>query len=592
MATPATPSTEQARRLAKLTARAARVTTSFAVKSAVEDVKNGPDSLNLAEPLGKLALGMMQRPDEVWARNMKLWSDSIQLWQAATARMMGIQAAPVVEPARGDRRFKHDGWTESVTHDVLKQSYLLMSQYVEGLVADMGDLGGKERERLAFHTRQALSGMSPANSALTNPEVLQATIEQRGENLVRGMESMLDDMEAGGTRLRLRMSDETAFEVGKDLATAEGSVVFETEMMQLIQFAPTTGEVAKRPLLIIPPWINKYYILDLRPKNSFIQWAVSKGFTVFIVSWVNPDESLRHKNFEDYLQQGALPAIDAVCEATGEDELNLVGYCIGGTLTAATLSILKQRGDQRVKSCTYLTTLTDFEDPGDIRIFIDDKQIAGIEKRMARRGFLEGFEMSDSFRLLRENGLVWNYVVDQYLLGNQPTPFDLLYWNEDTTRMPEAMHSFYLREMYLENKLVKPGAITLCDTPIDLTQVDMPIFQLSCERDHIAPWKSTYKATQLYSGEVTFVLGGSGHIAGVVNPPAKNKYGFRTHGTVNPADPGEWYAGSEKHEGSWWPYWAAWLAERSGESVPARLVAEGGLKEIEPAPGRYAKTRI
>jgi len=587
----ATPA-ETAQRLARLAVRATQVGAKATVKSTVDSVRNGPDPLNIHAPMRALTRAMMMRPDEVWRRNMALWADSMRLWQTASARAMGLSVDPVITPEKGDRRWKDAGWESSASHDLVKQVYLLFSKHMMDAVQELGDLDPADRERLAFHTRQHISALSPSNFAATHPAVMKATIEQKGENLLRGFESLVDDIDAGGTRLRLRMSDETAFEVGRDVATAEGSVVFENDLIQLIQFAPTTGEVATRPLLVVPPWINKYYILDLRPKNSFIQWAVAQGYTVFCISWVNPDVSHRDLGFDDYLKKGTLAAIDAVEQATGVSEMNVVAYCLGGTLTAATLGYLAEKGDQRVKSATFMATLTDFSDPGEIRVFIDDKQITGIEKRMARRGYLEGFEMADSFRMLRENDLVWNYLVDQYLLGKEPTAFDLLYWNEDTTRMPERMHSFYLREMYLHNRLVEPGGITLDGVAIDLRKVDIPVYMLSCDRDHIAPWQTTYKATQLYSGETTFVLGGSGHIAGVVNPPVKNRYGFKTAGTVNPESPDAWLESAQQNEGSWWPHWSQWLSNHAGESVAARTVADGGLPELEPAPGRFAKTRI
>ena len=583
---------ETAQRLTRLAARATRVGAQAAVKQTVDAVRNGPDPSNLKSPMVALTRAAFMRPDELWRRNFALWSDSMRMWQTATARAMGLDVSPVVSPKKGDRRWKDAGWQSSAPHHLIQQAYLLLSDHVMSAVEELGDLDPKDRERLAFHTRQQISALSPTNFAATHPAVAKATIEQQGENLVRGFESLIDDLEAGGTRLRLRMSNEHAFEVGTDVATAEGSVVFENELIQLIQFAPTTGEVAKRPLLIVPPWINKYYILDLRPKNSFIQWAVAQGHTVFCISWVNPDVSHRDLSFDDYLEKGTLAAVDAVEQATGESEINLVAYCLGGTLAATTLAYMAQVGDQRIQSATFMATLTDFSDPGEIRVFIDEEQIQGIEKRMARRGFLEGFEMADSFRMLRENDLVWNYLVDQYLLGNKPTAFDLLYWNEDTTRMPEKMHSFYLRQMYLHNRLIEPGGITLLGTPIDLRSVDVPVYMLSCDRDHIAPWQTTYTATQLYSGETTFVLGGSGHIAGVVNPPAKNRYGYKTAGTVNPESPEAWLEGAQQQDGSWWLHWGAWLAPLAGPTVPARTPGDGGLDVIEPAPGRFAKARI
>ena len=578
-------------RFTELAVRTTSVGLQAAARSSVETARNGRDPLNLQGPMLQLTRAMMLRPDALWRRNLRLWADSAQLWQSASARAMGLAVEPVVRPQRSDRRWKDAGWASSPPHDFLKQAYLLLSQHILQAVEEVGDLEPADRERLAFHTRQYLSALAPSNFAATHPAVLRETIAQRGENLLRGWEALLDDLEAGGARVRLRMSDETAFEVGRDVATTEGSVIFENDLIQLLQFAPTTAEVGQRPLLIVPPWINKYYILDLRPDNSFIRWAVSQGHTVFCISWLNPDIRHRTLGFEDYLQKGTLAAIDAVLQATGASELNMAAYCLGGTLTAATLAWLAAKEDRRVHSATFLATLTDFSDPGEIRVFIDEAQIAGIERRMARRGYLEGFEMADSFRMLRENDLVWNALVDQYLLGKEPAAFDLLYWNEDTTRMPERMHSFYLRQMYLHNRLVEPGGISLLNTPIDLRAIEVPVYMLSCERDHIAPWTSTYAATQLYGGETTFVLGGAGHIAGVVHPPAQGRYGYRTAGTHTPSTPDAWLEHAESHEGSWWTHWGQWLARHAGEAVPARTVADGGLKPIEAAPGRFARAR-
>lgn len=543
-------------------------------------------ALSLVEPLMALSASMVTDPVALWKRNLDYWQGVNRLWMQTTRRAWGLDAAPAVTPERGDRRFKDPRWSEQVAFDLVKQSYLLASAYLTGVVDD-ARMERQQKERLAFWTRQQVSAMSPSNFALTNPVVIEQTIQTGGQNLLKGLDNLLTDLEQGGGRLRLRMSDTEAFTVGVDIATAPGRVVMQTDMCQLIQYSPTTETVARRPLLIVPPWINKYYILDLRPQNSFIRWAVSQGHTVFVVSWVNPDERHKDKGFEDYMLEGPLAAMDAMGELTGERELNLIGYCIGGTLTAAMLSYLKKKGDDRIQSATLLTTLTDFEEAGEIKVFIDDRQITELEGKMNARGFLPGSTMGDSFRFLRENELVWNYVIDQYLLGGQPAPLDLLYWNEDGTNMPAKMHGYYLRNMYLENNLVEPGGITLAGEPIDLRDVDIPVCIISTERDHVAPWKATYKATQLYSGPTTFVLGGAGHVAGVVNPPQKNKYGYRITGsTDNPADPDAWLAASEQQAGSWWTYWGEWVAPFRGGQVEARTPSDG----IEAAPGSYATT--
>lgn len=358
---------------------------------------------------------------------------------------------------------------------------------------------------------------------MTNPTVLRETLDSKGENLIRGLENLLSDLEKGEGQLKISMTDAEAFEVGENIATSPGKVVFQTDLMQLIQYEPTTETVYKTPLVIVPPWINKYYILDLRPKNSFIKWAVDQGLTVFVVSWVNPDEKLAQKTFEDYMKEGTLAAIEAVLGITGEAQTNIIGYCLGGTLTASTLAYMAAKKDERVKSATFFTTMIDFEEAGELSVFIDEEQLKALEERMNDRGYLEGSEMATTFNMLRANDLIWSFVVNNYLMGKDPFPFDLLYWNSDSTRMPAAMHSFYLRNMYLENKLIEPNGITLCDTPIDLTRIEIPVCVLSTREDHIAPWKSTYAATQTYKGPVKFLLAASGHIAGVVNPPNPDK---------------------------------------------------------------------
>jgi len=384
------------------------------------------------------------------------------------------------------------------------------------------------------------------------------------------------------------MVDKSKFEIGKNIAASPGKVVFENEMMQLIQYAPTTEKVFKRPLVIFPPWINKFYILDLSPKNSFIRWAVGQGYTVFVVSWVNPDQRLAQKSFEDYLNEGIFTALDAIEAATGEKSVNAIGYCIGGTLLACALSQMAATGDKRVHSATYFTTQVDFSEAGDLMVFIDEDQLDSLEKKMKNDGFLDAGSMSATFNMLRSNDLIWSFVINNYLLGRPPAAFDLLYWNDDSTRMPIVMHSYYLREMYLKNKLVEPGGIVLNGIPVDLSTVSIPVFLQSSEDDHIAPYRSVYKATQHYSGPVTFMMAGSGHIAGVINSPEMNKYYFNINSEV-PDNVEEWIATSERHSGSWWPFWHQWLYRKSGPKVPARIPGEGGLKAIEDAPGRYVR---
>jgi polyhydroxyalkanoate synthase len=399
------------------------------------------------------------------------------------------------------------------------------------------------------------------------------------------------------------MADPEAFTLGKDVGATPGKVVFQNELIQLLQFEPTTKEQFKRPLLIIPPWINKYYILDLRPANSFIKWATDQGHSVFVISWVNPDARLSQKSFSDYLAEGSLAAIDAVCKQTGENEINLIGYCLGGTLLASTMGYMAAKKDHRIASATFFVTMLDFSQPGDLGVFIDDNQVTSLEKKMRKRGYLDGSEMASAFNMLRSNDLIWSFVVNNYLMGKAPFPFDLLYWNSDSTRMPYKMHSEYLRNMYLKNLLKEPGGITLLDTPIDLTKVTTPSYFISTVEDHIAPWKSTYLGTNLLGGPVRFVLGGSGHIAGIVNPPSAGKYGYWTHDekpggkrgsktSPLPTNADDWLSTAKKHEGSWWTDWQTWVTQLNNEQVPARDPSKGKLKVLDDAPGTYAKLRL
>jgi polyhydroxyalkanoate synthase len=432
--------------------------------------------------------------------------------------------------------------------------------------------------------------MSPTNFTLTNPLVLKTTIAARGENLIRGLRNLFEDIERGGGRLSLKMSDLSAFRFGENIASSPGKVVFQNELMQLIQYAPSTRKVHRRPLLIVPPWINKFYILDLKPKNSFIKWCTDQGHTVFVISWVNPGAELAHKGFSDYLIDGPLAALDATRRATGEAEANVIGYCIGGTLAASALAYMAATKDKRVASATLFTTLLDFSDVGDISVFIDDEQLKLADEHMERLGYLEGHHMAEAFNLLRENDLIWFFVINNYLMGREPSAFDLLYWNSDSTRMPATMQSFYLRNMYHQNALKHPGRINLANVAIDLRKIEVPLYFLSTREDHIAPWHTTYAGTQLVSGSVRFVLGASGHVAGVINPPSANKYGYWTSKAL-PGDPKIWLDGAEFHRGSWWTDWAEWVGPHGGGQVPARKPGDGELGPIEDAPGSYVQVR-
>lgn len=535
---------------------------------------------------GRLAL----HPVTVARSQASLVRDYGALLSSTVRRLLGQAVDPIVDAGK-DSRFKDDDWRDLALFDFIKQSYLLAARAMQDLVAQDLGLSEESRKKVLFFTRQYVEALSPSNFLFTNPVVLRETVRTGGLNLLRGYNNLLKDLEAGEGALRVRMTDTSAFKVGVNVATAPGKVIAQNSLSQLIQFEPTTERQYKRPLLIIPPWINKYYILDLREKNSFIRWATGQGHTVFVVSWVNPDAALAQKGFEDYMTEGPLAALDVIEQVTGERSLNVVGYCLGGTLLGSTLGYLTAQGDTRVASATFLASLLDFSIPGELGVFIDEKQVANLERRMNQRGYLEGSEMANTFNLMRSSDLIWSFVVNNYLMGRDPPPFDLLYWNSDSTRMPATMHSFYLRNMYLKNLLRVPNGITLKGTPIDLSRVKVPAYFVSTAEDHIAPWKSTYLGAQALGGPVRFVLGGSGHIAGIVNPPSANKYGFMSN-EARPADPDDWMSSATRHEGSWWSDWQAWVSGLSPEQVSARKPGSGPRPALEDAPGSYVAARL
>ena len=551
-----------------------------------------PDGLGMADPLSigtafmEMTQRMMADPTRLVQAQLSLWQDYMKLWQSTAQRLWGGPAEPVIEAAPADRRFADSAWTENAVFDYIKQSYLLTARWMQSAVKEVDGLDDKTAKKVDFYTRQFVDAMAPSNFVMTNPEVLRTTIESGGENLVKGLDNLLRDLERGKGKLMIKMTDLDKFKVGVNIAVTPGKVIYQNDLLQLIQYEPATPTVRRRPLLIIPPWINKFYILDLRPENSFVKWAVEQGHTVFVISWVNPDERLAEKGFDDYMLEGLLAALDAIEQVTGEREANVIGYCLGGTLLASTLGYMKAKGDDRIKSATYFVALVDFKEAGELSVFIDEEQLHYLEERMREHGYLEGSDMATTFNMLRANDLIWSFVVNNYLLGKEPFPFDLLYWNSDSTRMPAAMHSFYLRNMYQENKLVVPGGISLAGVPIDLSGISVPSFLLSTREDHIAPWKSTYSATQIYQGPVKFVLAASGHIAGVVNPPGKSKYGHWEN-DKNPPASDEWLATATQHPDSWWPVWDKWVAEFAGGTVPARKPGDGKLPPIEDAPGSY-----
>jgi polyhydroxyalkanoate synthase len=571
--------------MAEIAERSQRLVLDFLARQGESGIGMG-DPLNVASAFLDMTQRLMSDPGRLMQAQISLWQDYLRLWQSTTERFLGGRPEPVAEPEADDRRFKDAAWTESTLFDFIKQSYLLTARWLQSTVDHVEGLDEKTARKVDFYTRQFVDALAPSNFVLTNPEVLRTTIETGGENLLTGLKNLLDDLERGKGRLMIKMTDLDAFQVGKNIAVTPGKVIYQNDLHQLIQYAPTTEKVKRRPLLIIPPWINKYYILDLRPENSFVKWAVEQGHTVFVVSWVNPDERLAEKRFDDYMLEGPLAALNAIEQATGEREVNVIGYCLGGTLLAATLAYMAVKGDDRIKSATYFVTMTDFAEAGELSVFIDEEQLASLEERMRQHGYLKGSDMATTFNMLRANDLIWSFVVNNYLLGKEPFPFDLLYWNSDSTRMPAAMHSFYLRTMYQENKLIVPDALSLDGVPIDLRRITVPSFLLSTKEDHIAPWKSTYAATQIYQGPIKFVLAASGHIAGVVNPPGKKKYGHWQNAKL-PKSPDTWLASARYVEGSWWPTWEKWIAKYAGGTVKAREPGDGKLTPIEDAPGSY-----
>ncbi len=551
------------------------------------------DEMGIAKAFFDLTAKMMSDPLKLAEVQMNLWKDYMTLWQGSMLRLLGQPAAPVAVPDKADRRFKDPQWEEHFIFDYIKQSYLIAAKHLHRSVAQVDGLDEATAKKVDFYTRQYIDALAPTNFALTNPEVLRETVATGGKNLLEGLKNLLHDLERGkGKQVRVKMTDSKAFKLGENIATTPGKVVFQNDLIQLIQYEPRTKTVFKRPLLIIPPWINKYYILDLRDRNSFVRWAAEEGHTVFVVSWVNPDEKFAQKSFEDYMFEGPLAAMDAIEQATGEDEIDVIGYCLGGTLLACTLAYLTAKKQaKRVASATFFVSLIDFSEPGELGVFTDEQTVASLEQRMNQRGYLEGSEMANTFNMLRANDLIWSFVVNNYLLGKDPVPFDLLHWNSDSTRMPACMHAFYLRNMYIRNALREPGGITLGGVPIDVISIKTPAYFISTVEDHIAPWKSTFAGAKLLSGPVRFVLGGSGHIAGIINPPAANKYCYWT-GPKPSGSADAWLKKATQHPGSWWTDWAEWVKRHAGPRVPARQPGAGKLPVIEDAPGSYVSIRL
>ena len=582
---------EMAKSLSQIAERSQHLLNEYLERQREGKIAPMSDDLGLTRAFSDLAVSLMSNPWKLVEVQMQMWQEYWKLWQTGMQRMLGEEPTAVAQPAASDNRFKNEAWQNNFVFDYIKQSYLIAAQNMQKLVTDAQGLDPQTQRKVAFFTRQFVDALAPTNFAFTNPEVLAATMQSGGKNLVDGLQNLLGDLERGNGQLSISMTDYKAFKLGENVATAPGKVVYQNDLMQLIQYTPSTEQVLRTPLLIIPPWINKYYILDLREKNSFIRWAVAQGHTVFVISWVNPDERFAGKTFEDYMREGPLAALDAIEQATGERAANVIGYCLGGTLLACTLAWLAAKGEQRIRAATFFTAMIDFTEPGELGVFVDETALGNMEKKMQERGYLEGAEMASTFNLLRANDLIWSFVVNNYLLGKDPFPFDLLYWNSDATRMPAKMHTFYLRNMYIKNLLAQPGGITLGGEALDLSKVKTPVCFVSTVEDHIAPWKSTYMGARLLGGPVRFILGGSGHIAGIVNPPAANKYQYWSSDKL--ADSADaWLASAQRSDGSWWSSWNDWISQFGGDKVPARKPGDGKLKVLEDAPGSYAKLRL
>jgi polyhydroxyalkanoate synthase len=545
---------------------------------------------DVVKTFGQVAEYWLSDPQRATEIQSNLGKAYLDLWAAAAKRLSGQDVAPVIQPDARDKRFADPEWSSNQFYDFLKQAYLLSSQWSERLVKNAQGLDPHTRQKAEFYAKQLSNAVSPSNFLLTNPELMRDTLSENAENLVRGMKMLAEDIEAGHGYLKLRQSDASKFAVGKNLAMTPGKVIYQNDLMQLIQYSPATEQVLKRPLLIIPPWINKFYILDLNPEKSFIKWCVDQGLTVFVISWVNPDARQAMKGFEDYMREGPLEALDVIKDVTGEDQVHAIGYCVGGTLMAVTLAWMAAKNDTRIMSATFFAAQVDFTYAGDLMVFVDEEQIKSIERNMAERGYLEGKKMATAFNMLRSNDLIWPYVISNYLKGKQPYPFDLLYWNSDSTRMPAANHSFYLRNCYLDNKLSK-GQMVIDNVKLDLGKITAPVYNLATREDHIAPAKSAFLGSKFFGGPVKFVLAGSGHIAGVINPAGKKqKYQYWTGddplGSID-----RWIEKATEHAGSWWPDWIDWIKKQDGAMVPAREPGSAKYKAIEDAPGSYVKVR-
>ncbi|WP_363346663.1 class I poly(R)-hydroxyalkanoic acid synthase [Methylocystis echinoides] len=567
-----------------------------ALAAAIGNVEAGGPRSELAanvadatKTLGVVAEYWLAKPERAAVAQAELYGGLSEIWRQTMRRYTGEDVPPVVTPEPGDKRFDSPEWEQNPFFDWLRQSYLYASRWAGEMVEKAEGVDPHTRAKAAFYTRLISSAVSPSNFVPTNPELLRATIENKGENLIRGMTMLAEDISAGGGMLKIRQSDDTKFRLGVDLATTPGKVVWRNDVMELIQYAPTTQEVYARPLLITPPWINKFYVLDLNAEKSFVRWAVEQGFTVFIISWINPDESKAEKGFEAYMHEGVLTALDVIEKATGERKVAAAGYCVGGTLLALTLAYMAAKGDDRIDSVTFFATQVDFSEAGDLQILIDEARLAALDEAMAKTGYLEGVKMANAFNMLRPNELIWTYVVNNYMKGVEPAAFDLLYWNSDSTRIPRANHSFYMRSCYLENRLAR-GEMVIDGVRLNLRQVKIPVYEIATREDHIAPARSVFRGAKFFGGEVTYVLGGSGHIAGIINPPSRGKYNYLTGGPAKGSFD-QWVATAKETKGSWWPHWLLWITAQAPRKVPARQPGGGKLTPLCDAPGEYVRVK-
>lgn len=543
----------------------------------------------MVRTLGKVGEYWTSDPQRAMEAQTRLWGRYMDLWGSSVRKMMGEQEADIEPPARGDKRFQDPEWEDNQFFDFVKQLYLITSNWAKDMVDEADEIDDHTRHKAQFYLEQIVNAISPSNYVMTNPELLRETMQNDGENLVRGMKMLAEDIARGGGDLVVRQSDNSPFELGKNVAVTPGKVVAQSDVCQVIQYEAKTDKVLKTPLLIVPPWINKFYILDLNEKKSFINWCVEQGHTVFVISWANPDENLRDKGFLEYIEEGVLFALDVVREITGEKKANTIGYCVGGTLLATSLAYMASKRMAKVATTTFFTTQVDFTHAGDLKVFVDEEQLQELEKQMRAQGYLDGKSMANAFNMLRSNDLIWPYVVNNYMRGKDPFPFDLLYWNSDSTRMPAANHAFYLRNCYLENNLAK-GKMEIGGKTMDLGKVKVPVYNLATIEDHIAPAKSVFKGSKLFGGPVDFVLSGSGHIAGVVNPPDKQKYQYWKDGPTD-GDLEAFKDGAQETAGSWWPDWQTWIEAHNNKLVPAREVGGGVREPLEEAPGSYVKKR-